>query len=256
MSNIRPRIIPLLQIRDSQLYKSFKYSKYKYIGDPINAARIFNEKSADELSIVDIEASKKNKPPNFNLISDITSECFMPISYGGGIKTIDEARKIFKLGVEKIIIKTAFYENPIFIKKLSDTFGSQSIVVSIDYRKSRLTRKYVSVNNYNSKYQNRSPIEDVKLAIKLGAGEVILNNTQNDGTFFGMNNDLIEELKTNINIPILNMGGCKDLEDMRNTINLGYAGVLVGSLFVFHGVHNAVLISYPSTKEIDNLLKK
>ncbi|OQX21576.1 MAG: imidazole glycerol phosphate synthase subunit HisF [Candidatus Altiarchaeales archaeon A3] len=252
MLNIR--VIPVLLLRNKGLLKTVEFKEGKYIGDPINAVKIFNEKEVDELIFLDITASKEQREPNFEVIRDIATECFMPFGYGGGIKTIQHIKKLFSLGVEKAVINSYAIENPSFIKEASDFFGSQSIVVSIDVKKS-LMGKYKVYNCSKNKLTDLDPVEFSIKMESLGCGEIFLNSVDRDGTMKGYDIDLIKKVTNEVNIPVIACGGAGKLEDFRDAVKQGNASaVAAGSLFVFHGKYKAVLINYPSQEELEKIL--
>jgi len=251
---LRTRVIPCLLLKNKGLVKTVKFKDPKYVGDPINAVKIFNDKEVDELIFLDINATIENRKPNFKLISDIASECFMPFSYGGGIRDLSDAKKLFNIGIEKIIINSYAYENTSFIKEASELFGSQSIVISIDVRKN-LFGKYEVFTHSGTKNTKLDPVLFAKKVECMGAGEICLNSIDRDGTMKGYDIELIKQVSESVSIPIIASGGCGKIEDFKDAvINGGASGVAAGSIFVFHGKHKAVLISYPSTHELDKLL--
>lgn len=238
-----PRVIPILLLKDSGLYKTIKFGEPKYVGDPMNALKIFNDKEVDELIILDINATKSNKGPDFNLLESIVSEAFMPIGYGGGINSLSQAKKLFNLGIEKIIINSVLFDNETLIKDLVANFGSQSIVASLDYKKTLFGEKYPFFLNATK----RKKIDIINYAIhleKLGVGELILHAVDRDGTFLGYDLEKIRLVSNAINIPLVACGGAGKMSDLRDAINVGASAVAAGSIFVFNGVHRAVLISY------------
>lgn len=251
---LRPRVIPCLLLRNQGLVKSVKFKDYVYIGDPINTVRIFNEKEVDELIILDTTATLEKRNPSFELIKNIGSESFMPIAYGGGIRTLDEAREIISLGVEKIILNTAAIKTPLIVKKLSDAIGCQSVVVSIDIKKNWLRGYEV----YLSSEKASARINPVEHAIKMqemGAGELMINSVDRDGTFQGYDIELIRLISNAVTIPVIACGGAANLDHLKEALTEGGASAAAaGSLFVFHGRHKAVLISYPSNDQIMHLI--
>jgi len=252
---LRPRITPCLLVRDKGLVKTKKFKAFKYIGDPINAIRIFNEKKSDELIVLDIDATSKDFSPDFSMIKKIATECRMPLCYGGGIKNIDHAKHIISLGVEKIAISSSFVENPNLVTEISSVIGSQSVVVVLDTKK-KFFGKY-EVFTHNGKVNTKkTPIELAKLAVKSGAGEVVLNSIDLDGSMSGYDLDLAIDLRNAINTPISIMGGVGSLSDMKKLFDVcGVVGAIAGSLFVFKGALQAVLINYPTSIEKENLIK-
>lgn len=238
------RVIPTLLLHNKGLVKSVKFKDYKYVGDPINAVKIFNEKEVDEIVLLDIDASRENRSPDINRISAIASEAFMPMAYGGGIKSIDEIKSLFLGGIEKIILNKASIVNPRLISEAAKIFGSQSVVVSIDVKKTIFGKYNVYTGNgkTNTKF---SPTDFVKRMEILGAGEILLNSIDRDGTYVGYDNHLIEMVSQVVSIPVIASGGAGSIEDFKNAIKSGASAVAAGSMFVFHGKHRAVLINYP-----------
>lgn len=248
------RVIPCLLLRNQGLVKTIKFKDPKYVGDPINAVKIFNEKEVDEIVFLDILASRENRKPNFDLIVNIASECFMPLCYGGGIRTIDDIKKIFSLGVEKVSINSYAIENPQFIKEASSLFGSQSIVVSIDVKKN-WSGKYELYNARKRRIVKIDPVDYSRKMEGMGAGEILLNSVDRDGMMQGYNIDLIKNVCETVNIPVIACGGAGSIDDFSDAIRLGKAqAVAAGSMFVFKGRYRAVLISYPSHEELERVL--
>ena len=246
------RIIPCLLLKGRGLVKTVQFSNPKYIGDPINAVKIFNEKEVDELIFLDITATIEQRKPDFSLIKDIASECFMPFAYGGGISDMDDIYRLFKLGVEKVIINTLALEDKDFIKKASGIFGSQSIVVSIDIKKN-VFGKYAIYTNSGRVKQNIDVLEYVKKLEQCGAGEIFINFIDRDDTMQGYDLPMIRKITESVNIPVVVCGGAGSLNDFESAIDNGASAVSAGSLFVFHGPHKAVLITYPSYDEIERI---
>lgn len=254
---LKPRIIPCLLIHENGLVKTTKFKDPKYVGDPLNAVKIFNEKTVDELIVLDIDASVLNKEPNFELIKNLAIESRMPLCYGGGVKTVEHAKKIINLGAEKVALGSAAINNPMLIKQISDAVGVQSVVVVIDVKKTGLFGKYECVISNGKKYTGKNPIEFVKELESLGAGEIVINSVDNDGTMIGYDFKLISSIREAISLPITAIGGAGKLEDFSELINqFGLIGCGAGSFFVFKGKYKAVLISYPNKSEKELLLKK
>lgn len=251
---LRTRIIPCLLLKDNKLVKTVKFKNPTYVGDPINAIKIFNDKEVDELVFLDITASKEKKGPNFKLISEITTECFMPLGYGGGITTIDEIEKLFNLGVEKVILNSICHIQPEVIKKAISIFGSQSIVSSIDVKKNWLTKKQTVFINGGEKNTGISPIDYAKKMEDLGVGEIIINSIDQDGTMSGYDLQLIKSISESVKIPVVALGGAGSLDDLKLAKQSGASAVAAGSLFVFQKAHRAVLITYPKTEEINSII--
>jgi cyclase len=249
---LKHRVIPVLLLQNDGLVKTVKFKDSKYVGDPINAIRIFNDKEVDELVFLDISASKTNKEIDYNLISDLASECFMPLCYGGGIKNVDSIRKILHLGVEKVSINTQAFENPNFIKDAVKLFGSSTIVISLDVKKN-LWGNYEVWTNGGTKNTKVSPFDAIKMMEELGAGEILLNSIDKDGTMSGYDLKLIEKVSGLVQIPLIATGGASKISDFSDAVKHGASAVAAGSMFVFHGKHKAVLITYPERNELRNV---
>jgi len=236
--------------------KTVRFSDPTYVGDPINAVRVFNEKEVDELIFLDITATVENRKPPFKLISEIASECFMPLGYGGGVRTLEDIRTLFASGVEKACVNTYAVENPAFIRSASDTFGSQSIVVSIDVKTSVFGKATVRTHS-GRKNTGLDPVEFAKQMEQMGAGEIFLNSIDRDGTMRGYDLELVRRLSDALRIPVVACGGAGGLGDLGEVVEKGGASAAAaGSLFVFHGKHRAVLISYPSRQEVEHVLQQ
>ncbi len=251
---LRRRIIPALLMRDGGLVKTVKFSKERYIGDPINAVKIFNEKEVDELCLLDIGATVEGRPPAYQEINEIVSEAFMPIGYGGGIQHMEHVEQLFKLGVEKVIMNTAAFENEGLVKEASSIYGSQSVVVSIDIKKDLWGQYKVFTRSGKSK-QKIDLITAVKKMQDLGAGEIILNNIDRDGTMLGYDLDPINKVAKVIDVPLVALGGASGINDFVSAIQNGAAAVSAGSIFVYQGVHKAVLISYITSDNLEQRLQ-
>lgn len=247
---LKPRIIPCLLISNNGLVKTVKFKESKYIGDPINAVKIFNEKQVDELIILDIDASVKNKEPDYNMIRLLAAECRMPLCYGGGVKTPEQAKKIVGLGVEKVAVSSAIVSNPELVSSLAREVGNQSIVAVLDVKKNRFGNKYeVCIENAKIK-TGLSPMELGRDIENYGAGEVVINFVDRDGTMEGYDLDFAKVMRDSLNIPITILGGAGSMKDIEDLINhIGVAGAAAGSLFVFKGIYRAVLINYPNDTE-------
>lgn len=251
---LRPRIIPSLLLHDKGLVKTVNFKLQKYIGDPINAVRIFNEKEVDELAIFDIDATVLNKEPDYNLIEKLANQSRMPLCYGGGVKTVEQAQKIFGLGIEKIALSSAAIQNPHLITDIADRVGSQSVIVVLDIKKKLLGGYEVCTHN-GKKSTGINPFNLANEIEKLGAGEIIINSIDQDGMMKGYDINLIDKIAETISIPMTVLGGAGSISDLQKVINKhGVIGVAAGSLFVFKGVYKAVLINYPSREEKDLLI--
>jgi cyclase len=248
------RVIPCLLLRNRGLVKTVKFKDPIYLGDPINIVKIFNEKEVDEIVLLDITATTEQRRPNFKVLSEIASEAFMPMGYGGGIRTLDDASTLFNLGFEKIIVNTCAVVEPRFVEAASSRFGSQSIVVSIDVKKSILG-KYEVYTHAGARRTNLEPSDFARRVESLGAGELIVNSIDRDGTMSGYDIDLITQVASSVNIPVVACGGAGKLSDFEQAVNHGGASaVAAGSMFVFQGKHKAVLITYPSPGALKSLL--
>lgn len=249
---LKSRIIPILLIEDEGLVKTRKFKEPKYVGDPVNTVKIFNTKEVDEIFILDIGASRKRNGPNFQLISEIASECFMPLCYGGGVQSLSDAERLFSLGVEKISIQTAALKDLNLISLISEKFGSQAVVVSVDIKKDFLGRPKL----FNSLYKDVSGKDwmvFIKNAVEAGAGEILLNSVDKDGTLSGPEIDLVKQSASQISVPLTYAGGVRSLDDIKQVVNAGASAVGAGAFFVFNGPHRAVLISYPLYTDIEKL---
>lgn len=238
------RYIPCLLLRDMGLIKTKKFNKYNYIGDPINAVRIFNDKCVDELIFLDIDASKEKRGPNFELIGELASECFMPFAYGGGISTLKEIEKLIQTGVEKVVLNNVLLKNINFLSEAVEYFGSSTIVGGIDVKKDFFGKKMV-FNHVTKSLISESPIKRAKLYADMGVGEIFLNNVDLDGVMTGYDLKLINEVSNSVGISIIASGGASSENDLVKAIENGASAAAAGSLFVYQGAHNAVLINYP-----------
>lgn len=243
---IRPRIIPCLLLDENQgLVKTTRFKKPRYIGDPVNAVKIFNNKSVDELCILDISATKLAKSPPWEVLKDIASEAFMPLSYGGGVSSLEDVKKLLSIGYEKIIFNTALIENPRLIRDAISALGGQSIVASIDVKSSFVHKQfcYVNCGQEKTKY---SPVELAKIAEQLGVGEILLNSIDNDGMMEGYDLDLVRTVVESVSVPVIACGGAGSLEDVRKVLQEANAhAAAAGSIFVYYGRNKAILITYP-----------
>ena len=252
-----PRIIPCLLVHKKGLVKTIKFKDPKYVGDPINAVKIFNEKEVDEIIVIDIDASRHKYEPDYQLIEKLAIECRMPLCYGGGIKTVDQAQRIFSLGVEKIAISSAAISNPSLITEMAERVGKQSVVVVLDVKKRIMGGKYEIYIHNATQATGIDPFVFAKKAEELGAGEIVINSIDQDGVMKGYDQTLINKVREVISIPLTVLGGASSLEDIGQVIQEhGIIGLAAGSLFVFKGKFRAVLINYPVYQEKQNLLSK
>lgn len=251
---LKHRVIPCLLLKSGGLVKTYKFKNPKYVGDPINAIKIFNDKEVDELMVLDITASKENRDPNYELLEQFAGECFMPLCYGGGIRTADQAKRLFELGVEKVCLQTAALNNFSLIEEIANKCGSQSVLISIDIKKNWFGN-YELYSHYKGKTLKVDWKQFIRDAVSAGAGEVVLNSVDRDGTMTGMEINLIKEASSFLKVPLVALGGVSSLNDIREAIESGASAVSAGAYFVFQGPHRAVLITYPQYNELEQLLK-
>lgn len=247
---LKTRVIPALLLKNDGLVKTVKFKDPTYVGDPINAVKIFNDKEVDELLFIDIEATKEKRRPNFELISRISREAFMPFGYGGGIKSLDDITQLLRLGVEKVSINSYAMKDPDFVKKAAGICGSQSVVVSIDVEKDKSGNHWI-FNYINSTMTKFDPVRFAVLMERNGAGEILLNSVDRDGTFSGYDIDVIKKVSSSVRIPVIALGGAGKIEDFVEAVEAGASAVAAGSLFVFYGKHRAVLITYPAKNKLE-----
>lgn len=253
---LRPRIIPCLLVHDKGLVKTVKFSSPKYVGDPINAVRIFNEKEVDELIVLDIDATVNGVGPDFKMIERLAAECRMPFCYGGGIKTAQQAKTIIGLGVEKVAISSIALENPQIVGEIAREVGNQSVVVVLDIKKKLFGSKYEVWVRNGKVNTHKDPVEFAQQLESLGVGEIVLNSIDNDGVMKGYDLSLAQRVREVTTVPMSVVGGAGSLADMGKLINtLGIVGAIAGSLFVFKGVYKAVLINYPNPTEKEKLIQ-
>lgn len=254
---LRPRLIPCLLLHNKGLVKTMRFGNPKYVGDPINAVRIFNEKLVDELIILDIDATRENREPDYELIQKIANECRMPLSYGGGVNNVSHVEKIISLGVEKVSMSAATIAAPSLIEHVAKRVGSQSVVITLDVAKVGLRRRYEVVTHNASKRTGLDPFMFAREAEERGAGEIVVNCVDRDGTMNGFDMTVAEKLRAETTLPITILGGAASLEDIAELWRAqGIVGAAAGSLFVFKGKYRAVLINYPSESEKVNILTK
>jgi len=247
---LRTRVIPCLLVRGHGLVKTRRFKDPVYIGDPVNAVRIFSEKEVDELVLLDIDASRDGREPNYELISEVAGECFMPMAYGGGVRSLEQVRRLIRCGVEKVVVNSAACESTDVIRAAADVFGSQAVVGAIDVRKPVLGRWRVMARS--ATVDTTLALDDhVQRLVSAGAGELFINSIDRDGTMSGFDLDLIRHVSRQVNVPVIACGGAGSLEHLRQAVqDAGASAVAAGSLFVFHGRHRAVLINYPSEAEL------
>lgn len=253
---LKTRVIPVLLLSGQGLVKGVKFKNHKYVGDPINAVKIFNDKEVDELVFLDIDATNRKSGPDFELLKDIASEAFIPFAYGGGITTLEQASKLYRLGVEKVILNTSAFETPLLVRELAEQFGSQSVVVCIDVKKTLWGKQEVYIRNGKVRTK-KSPVVYAKEMQALGAGELIISNIDKDGTRSGYDLALLRSISSQIDIPIVALGGAARLDDLKSAVTEGeVSAAAAGDMFVFSGKHKAVLITYPPYNKLEELFQK
>lgn len=249
------RLIPIVLLKDESLVKTFKFNSFTYVGDPANTLSIFNDLLVDELIILDISAVKSNNPPNFKILKQIAEECFMPLTYGGGIVNLEQAKQVFDLGFEKIAINTKALANPKLIGDLSAYFGNQSIIGSIDVKKN-LFKKQRVVSHGATKFTNWNPVDWAIELEKLGVGEILLTSVDREGTWNGMDINLISQISNNISVPLIAHGGAGSFSHIQEAFKLGNASAVgLGSMVTFQKKGKGVLVNFPTKSDIEHLLE-
>lgn len=251
---LQHRVIPVLLLQGSGIVKTIRFKKPRYVGDPINAVRIFNEKEVDELIVLDIVASKEGRAPDFRMVEDLASECFMPLAYGGGITSVEQIKRLYYLGVEKTVLNTVLLSDPSLLDRAAGAVGSQSIVASIDVKRDLWGRPRV-FSHASKKYAAASVVDFAREVAERGAGEIMLNAVDRDGTMSGFDLDLLGEVATAVEVPVIACGGGGRLEHLGDAVRKGASAVAAGSLFVYHGPHRAVLINYPRLGELERVMQ-
>jgi imidazole glycerol-phosphate synthase subunit HisF len=253
---LRPRIIPCLLVHDKGLVKTVNFKNPKYVGDPINAVRIFNEKEVDELMVLDIDATSNNQEPDYRMIEHLAAECRMPLGYGGGVRTAEQAKRILSLGVEKISISAAAVSNPHVITEMAEQVGNQSVVVVLDVKKKFLSSKYEVWTHNGKRNSGKDAVKFAEELEKFGVGEIVVNSIDNDGVMKGYDLNLAEKIRQVTTVPITILGGAGSLQHIGELINRHHIiGAAAGSLFVFKGVYKAVLINYPGHSEKEAIFR-
>lgn len=250
---LKHRVIPALLLRDGGLVKTRQFKNAKYVGDPINAIRIFNDKEVDELMVLDIVASKRGQEPDYEAIELFAGECFMPLCYGGGVRTLEQAAKIFDLGVEKISLQSSALTDVELVSAIAKRFGSQSVVVSVDVKYNWLKRPHLYQSS-NGRLLKKNWIAFAQEAVAAGAGEILINAVDRDGEMCGYDIGLIKQAANAVSVPVIALGGARNLQDFKHAVDAGASAVAAGAMFVFHGPHRAVLITYPPYAELEKHL--
>ena len=248
---ITNRVVPVLTLQDGLLVKTRGFKKPVYVGDPVNAVKIFNEKEVDELVLLDMDPPRKGSSPNLALIEEIATEAFMPLAYGGGIDSVDTARRVVGCGVEKVVVTSAWHSTPRLVPELAAVLGSQAVVAGVDYRR---TRRATEVYVAGGRTRTRRTVEEVcESLVAQGAGEVLLQSIDRDGTMAGMDVELVRSLSAELPVPVIAVGGAGSAADLGEVLRAGASAVGASSMFVFHGKHRAVLITYPARATVEEL---
>jgi cyclase len=245
---LRPRVIPCLLLHQGGLVKTTRFRNPIYVGDPVNAIRIFNDKEVDELVVLDIDASRERREPDYALVEHIAGECFMPLCYGGGVRTVEQAARLFSMGVEKVSLQTAALQDMNLLRSIADRFGSQSVIFSLDVKRGWFGRAHAFAAS--TRRRVAASWQDIMVeAVNAGAGEVMLNVVDRDGTMSGMDQELVREASSLVSVPLVAMGGVGSTSDIEAGFRAGASAVGAGAFFVFHGPNRAVLITYPRPDE-------
>jgi imidazole glycerol-phosphate synthase subunit HisF len=251
---LRTRVIPCLLLKNNGLVKTVSFADPKYVGDPINAVRIFNEMEVDELILLDIEASRQGKEPDYEIIKNIISEAFMPVTYGGGVRNVEQAQHLVSLGVEKVAVNTAALQSLDLVRDIVEQLGSSSTVVAVDVKKDWMGR-YRVFDAKTGKITDRDPLTHIRQSVDAGAGEIFLNDVARDGTGKGYDLDLLRMITPNVSVPVISCGGAGNLEHFREAVDAGASAVAAGSMFVYVGKHRAVMINYPQQRILEGIFK-
>lgn len=251
---LRTRVIPCLLLKDESLVKTVKFKHPKYIGDPVNTLRIFNELEVDELCILDIQSSLHKTEPNFNLLRQLSNECFMPLSYGGGITKIEHADNLFAIGFEKVVINSVAYRDPGLVRAIADKYGSQSVVVSIDVKKDLFGRYHVYSAGGTVK-ESVKPEDWIQRMEQAGAGEILLTSIDQEGTWAGFDEKLVQRMAKLVSVPVIANGGAYDLHSIQSVVkNAGASAVALGSMVVYQKKGMGVLVNFPDRSRLENAL--
>jgi len=252
---LKTRIIPALLLQNESLVKTVKFNKPGYIGDPINTVRIFNELEVDELVFLDITATNEKRDPNLKILSEIANECFMPLGYGGGINSLDQARNIFSIGFEKIVLNTAAHLNKDLITEIAEIYGNQAVIVSIDVKKN-LWGKYEVWSHAGKKNIRKNPVDWAVEVEGLGAGEILLTSIDNEGTWSGFDINLVKKVTDAVSIPVIAQGGAGTIDHIAEVVKKGGASAAgIGSMVVYQQKNMGVLVNFPDKTQLENILK-
>jgi imidazole glycerol-phosphate synthase subunit HisF len=246
----RVRIIPILLLKDGGLYKTIKFKHPNYLGDPINTVKIFNEKEADELALLDFNCSLNGREIDFDKIAEIAGEAFMPMSYGGGIKSFDDAKKVFDSGFEKVILNSILFSDASVIKKIGNVYGAQAVVAAIDVKKN-IFGKYKVYSHSGTKSTGYDPVVWAKELAQYGVGEILVNSIEQDGTWNGYDEMLIKSIAQAVSVPVIACGGAANVDDFKKAISIGASAVAAGSMFVYQKKGMGVLINFPSNVKLE-----
>lgn len=253
---LRTRVMPCLLLKNGRLVKTVKFQNDKYVGDLLNAVRIYNQKEVDELVVFDISRTTSGQLIDFDLIQKMASQCFMPVCYGGGVKTLNDFKTLFTLGIEKVSVSSLLFDNPKVVRDAVSIYGSQSIVATIDLAKPLFRSKYVIKTHSGRKKRGVPTSEILAYCEDLGVGEIIVNNISQEGTWEGFDIDLLKELTASANVPIVSVGGAGSLGDIRAAVESGgVSAVCIGSMAVFQSKDMGVLIKFPKPSELDSVLE-
>lgn len=251
---LRTRVIPALLVRDGCLVKTVRFGRFSYVGDPCNTVRIFNELEVDELFVLDISKDRANSGPNLPLLSDLADECFMPLGYGGGVRSLDDARAIFASGIEKVVINTAAVDRPELISEIANVYGTQAVVVSIDVKRGLFGFESVRTSSAQRR-TTLDPVEWAKQAVLLGAGEILLTSVDREGTWDGFDLELLRRVSDAVSVPVIAHGGAGCLQDISNAVAIGRASaVALGSMVVYQKQGMGVLVSFPDASSLEKIL--
>jgi len=252
---LRPRVIPVLLLKGAGLYKTVRFREPAYVGDPLNTVRIFNDKEVDEICVLDIGSRFGQKAPQLERIRELAAETFMPIAYGGCITSVGHVKAILKSGVEKVVLNSLAFDDPEEVRRIVAYAGSSSVVVSLDVRRNWLRRQEVMTGG-GARSTRLSPVEAARAVEALGAGEILLTSIERDGTHLGYDVDMVREVAQAVSVPLVACGGAGTLGDLRAVLLAGASAAAAGSMFVYQGRHRAVLISYPSSAEVEGLSRE